>query len=62
MTNFSELLIMARAKMDWTQKELAEYLGVGSTTLWRWETAGDMPHQKTIVQVKMKLKELDKQN
>ena len=60
--DFSEELIIARAKMGWTQKELAEYLGVGTNTIWRWETLGELPKYVTIVRVGMKLKELENEN
>jgi DNA-binding transcriptional regulator YiaG len=34
-----------RNKMDWSQEDLARYIGVSLSTAQRWETKGSKPHR-----------------
>lgn len=44
-TQLSEKVKSVRKIMDWSQEDLARYIGVGLSTAQRWETKESKPHR-----------------
>lgn len=53
----AEQLVQHRTRLGWTQKRLAEELGVDPTTLSRWETGERIPWGKYIERIAGVLRE-----
>lgn len=45
MKQLQNMVKALRTNMDWSQEDLARYIGVSLSTAQRWETKGSKPHR-----------------
>lgn len=55
--NFQEKLLYVRAKLNFSQTELARELGVSFSTINRWETGKVVPTKKAVLFFELYCKE-----
>jgi len=56
---YGHKLKMIRIKLEYTQEAFAEFIGVSTRTIQRWEKSENIPRGKSVFKLDTKLKEFE---